>query len=98
MDDYGNELPATTLQQVNKRFNQGSERMAAIERDLKVATQELHERNQQMAELLEFFTAMKGAFKVLNWVGKASKPLAYIVMLGGACVGFWTAVKAGGTR
>ena len=93
MDDYGNELPATTLQQVNKRFNQGSERMAAIERDLKVATQELHERNQQMSELLEFFTAMKGAFKVLNWVGKVAKPLAAIVMLGGACVGFWTAIK-----
>ena len=67
--------------------------MAAIERDLKVATQELHERNQQMAELLEFFTAMKGAFKVLNWVGKVAKPLAAIVMLGGACVGFWTAIK-----
>ena len=93
MDDYGNELPATTLQQVNKRFNQGSERMAAIERDLKVATQELHERNQQMAELLEFFTAMKGAFKVLNWVGKVAKPLAAIVMLGGSCVGLWTAIK-----
>ncbi|MBI1626763.1 MAG: hypothetical protein RR715_12375 [Comamonas sp.] len=98
MDDYGNELPATTLQQVNKRFNQGSERMAAIERDLKVATQELHERNQQMAELLEFFTAMKGAFKVLNWVGKVAKPLAAIVMLGGACVGFWTAIKGGASR
>ena len=98
MDDYGNELPATTLQQVNKRFNQGSERMAAIERDLKVATQELHERNQQMAELLEFFTAMKGAFKVVNWVGKVAKPLAAIVMLGGACVGFWTAIKGGASR
>lgn len=98
MDDYGNELPATTLQQVNKRFNQGSERMAAIERDLKQATQELHERNQQMAELLEFFTAMKGAFKVLNWVGKVAKPLAAIVMLGGACVGFWTAIKGGASR
>ena len=98
MDDYGNELPATTLQQVNKRFNQGSKRMAAIERDLKVATQELHERNQQMAELLEFFTAMKGAFKVLNWVGKVAKPLAAIVMLGGACVGFWTAIKGGASR
>ncbi|CAM4290591.1 Phage holin family protein [Comamonas aquatilis] len=98
MDDYGNELPATTLQQVNKRFNQGSERMAAIERDLKVATQELHERNQQMAELLEFFTAMKGAFKVLNWVGKVAKPLAAIVMLGGACVAFWTAIKGGASR
>lgn len=93
MDDYGNELPATTLQQVNKRFNQGSERMAAIERDLKAATQELQERNQQIAELLEFFTAMKGAFKVLNWVAKIAKPLAAIVMLGGACVSFWAAIK-----
>ena len=98
MDDYGNELPATTLQQVNKRFNQGSERMAAIERDLKAVTQELQERNQQMAELLEFFNAMKGAFKVLNWVGKVAKPLAAIVMLGGACVGFWTAIKGGASR
>lgn len=98
MDDYGNELPATTLQQVNKRFNQGSERMAAIERDLKAATQELHARNQQLAELLEFFAAMKGAFKVLNWVGKVAKPLAAIVMLGGACVGFWTAIKGGTGR
>lgn len=98
MDDYGDELQAMTRQQFNERLDKGSERMAAIERDLKAVTQELQERNQQMAELLEFFTAMKGAFKVLNWVGKVSKPLAYIVMLGGACVGFWTAVKAGGTR
>ena len=98
MDDYGDELPAMTRQQINERFDKGSERMAAIERDLKAVTQQLQERDQQLADLLEFFTAMKGAFKVLNWVGKASKPLAYIVMLGGACVGFWTAVKAGGTR
>lgn len=105
MDDYGDELPALTRRQINQRLNQGSERMAAIERDLKAATQGLHEvrqelqeRNQQMAELLEFFTAMKGAFKVLNWVGKVAKPLAAIVMLGGACVGFWTAIKAGASR
>ena len=98
MDDFGNELPATTLQQVNKRFNQGSERMAAIERDLKAATQELHELKQQLADLLEFFAAMKGAFKVLNWVGKVAKPLAAIVMLGGACAGFWTAIKGGTGR
>jgi hypothetical protein len=77
---------------------QGSERMAAIERDLKAATQELHELKQQLADLLEFFAAMKGAFKVLNWVGKVAKPLAAIVMLGGACVGFWTAIKGGTGR
>ncbi len=79
--------------------------MAAIERDLKVLAQGLHEERQelqelkqQLAELLEFFTAMKGAFKVLNWVGKVAKPLAAIVMLGGACVAFWTAVKGGASR
>lgn len=98
MDDYGDELPVVTRQQINERFDKGSERMAAIERDLKVATQQLQERNQQLAELLEFFTAMKGAFKVLNWVGKVAKPLAAIVMLGGACVGFWTAIKGGTGR
>ncbi|MPN46883.1 hypothetical protein SDC9_194482 [bioreactor metagenome] len=100
MDDYGDELPAVTRQQINERFDKGSERMAAIERDLKAVAlglhqdrQELQELKQQLTELLEFFTAMKGAFKVLHWVGKVAKPLAAIVMLGGACVGFWTAIK-----
>ena len=98
MDDYGNELPAVTRLQINERFDKGSERMATIERDLKAVTQELQELKQQLAEMLEFFTAMKGAFKVLNWVGKVAKPLAAIVMLGGACVGFWTAIKGGASR
>ena len=93
MDDYGNELPAQTRQQVNERFDKGSERMAAIERELGKTRQELHELKQQLSDLLEFFTAMKGAFKVLNWVAKIAKPLAAIVMLGGACVSFWAVIK-----
>ena len=105
MGDFGDELPAVTRQQINERFDKGSERMAAIERDLKAVAQglqeerqELQELKQQLAEMLEFFTAMKGAFKVLNWLGKVAKPLAAIVMLGGACVGFWTAIKGGASR
>ena len=98
MDDYGNELPAQTRQQVNERFDKGSERMAAIERELGKTRQELHELKQQLSDLLEFFTAMRGAFKVLNWLGKLAKPAAYVVMLGTACLGFWTAVRAGGGR
>lgn len=93
MDDYGDELPAVTRRQMNERFDKGSERMAAIERDLKAVAQELQELKQQLAEMLEFFAAMKGAFKVLNWVAKIAKPLAAIVMLGGACVSFWAAIK-----
>lgn len=95
MDDFGNELPALTTQQVNERFDKGSERMAAIERDLKAVTQQLHERNQQLADLLEFFTAMKGAFKVLNWLGKLARPTAAIVALGVALAAAWNAARGG---
>lgn len=98
VDDHGNEMPATTLQQVNDKFDKGSARMASIERDLSgtnaelMATRkELHELKQQLADLLEFFGAMRGAFKVLNWLGKLAKPTAAIVGLGAACITAWSA-------
>lgn len=93
MDDFGNELPALTRQQINQRFDTGSERMAAIERELGKTRQELGELKQQLAELLEFFTAMKGAFKVLNWLGKLARPTAAIVALGVALTAAWNAAR-----
>ncbi|MBV7417893.1 hypothetical protein KW830_05430 [Comamonas sp. CMM03] len=93
MDDFGNELPALTAQQVNERFDKGSERMAAIERELGKTRQELGELKQQLADLLEFFTAMKGAFKVLNWLGKLARPTAAIVALGVALTAAWNAAR-----
>ncbi|WP_272970530.1 hypothetical protein [Comamonas terrigena] len=95
MDDFGNELPAHTAQQVNERFDKGSERMAAIERELGKTRQELGELKQQLADLLEFFTAMKGAFKVLNWLGKLARPTAAIVALGVALTAAWNATRGG---
>lgn len=91
MDDYGNELPVLVRRQINERFDKGSERMAAIERELGKTRQELHELKQQLADLLEFFIAMKGAIKVFYWVGKLARPAAAIVALGAACVTAWSA-------
>lgn len=91
MDDFGNELPATSLQQINQRFGQGSERMVAIERALAAERRELQELKGQLADLLDFFNAMRGAFKVLNWVGKVAKPVAAIVSLGAAMGAAYTA-------
>ena len=91
VDDHGNELPATTLQQINQKFDNGSARMAGIERELTATRKELHELKQQLQDLLEFFEAMRGAFKVLNWLGKLAKPTAAIVGLGAACVTAWSA-------
>jgi hypothetical protein len=96
MDDFGNELPATSLQQINQRFGQGSERMAAIERALAAERRELQELKGQLSDLLDFFNAMRGAFKVLNWVGKVAKPVAAIVSLGaavGAAYAAWRGVR-----
>lgn len=93
MDDHGDELPATTLQQINGKFDNGSARMAGIERELTATRKELHELKQQLADLLEFFGAMKGAFKVLNWLGKLARPATAIVALGVALVAAWNAAK-----
>ena len=91
VDDYGNELPAQTMQQINQKFASGSTRMASIERELLGARKELHELKVQLAELIDFFEAMKGAFKVLNWLGKLAKPAGAIVGFGAACVTAWSA-------
>lgn len=91
VDDHGNELPAATLQQINQKFDNGSARMAGIERELTATRKELHELKQQLQDLLDFFEAMRGAFKVLNWLGKLAKPTAAIVGLGAACVTAWSA-------
>jgi hypothetical protein len=107
MNDYGDELPAMTAQQVNHRLDKGSERMTVIERELGETSrklgealgalgetrQELHELKQQLADLLVFFTAMTGAFKVLRWMGMLAKPMAAIVALGVALIGAWNAAK-----
>ncbi len=105
MDDWGDELPVMEREQINHRFDKGSERMAAIERgvndanrglgennaELAKTRQELHELKQQLADFLEFFVAMKGAIKVFNWVGKLAKPMTAIVALGAACITAWSA-------
>ena len=93
VDDHGNELPAATLQQINQKFDNGSARMAGIERELTATRKELHELKQQLQDLLDFFEAMRGAFKVLNWLGKLAKPTAAIVALCVALAGAWNAAK-----
>ena len=62
-----------------------------IERELTATRKELHELKQQLADLLEFFSAMTGAIKVFNWVGKLARPAAAIVAFGAACVTAWSA-------
>ena len=95
MDDFGNQLQHEAI---NARFEKGIKRMQAIEAELHAAREELHQLGQlreDLAEMLDFFKAMKGAFKVLNWVGALAKPLAGLVALGVALATAWAVARGG---
>jgi hypothetical protein len=47
------------------------------------------------SDLVEAFANLKGAFKVLNWIGKFARPLGYIAGAIAAVVSLYTAFKAG---
>jgi hypothetical protein len=49
------------------------------------------------SDLVEAFANLKGAFKVLNWIGKFARPLGYIVGFIAAVASLWTAYKTGTT-
>ncbi len=100
VDDFGNLVPPSTVRGINHRLDEGDARMtriegdvAAVRSDLKANTEATQAVATNTAELVEMFQAMKGALKVLNWIGSWAKPLAYVIGLGTAALGFWTAIK-----
>ena len=95
MDDYGNQLQSDAIAQ---RFDKGVKRMEAIEAEARAVREELHQLTQlrdEIAELVEFFRDMKGAFKVLRWIGKLAAPMTAIIGLGVALATAWAAARGG---
>lgn len=88
---------ASTIQD---RLNANDERMTRIEDGLadNTATISRIEDDLSVNTTATQETALKGAFKTLEWVGVLAKPLGYIVSLGAAVVGVWAAFKHGGPR
>ena len=92
-----------------ERLDVGDERMSRIESDLVLVGENLAQNTTMtkhaavMAEataentrdLVEFFTAFKGAFRVLEYIGKLAKPLGYIAAVGTAVTGLWATFKGG---
>ena len=76
-DDFGNLVPSGKTASLNERLIAGDERMNRIEGSVAALSEEMAENTKATREvadstkdLVEFFQAMKGAFKVLNWLGK----------------------------
>lgn len=80
---------------VEERFTEGTERMKRIEASLTENTESTKAVESNTAELVEGFANLKAAFKVLNWIGRAARPLGYIAAFCTAVVSLWAALKTG---
>ena len=102
MSDEFEQQVANALSQGDTRMNNLADEITAVKleqaefrRLLKENTDETKAIKADTAELLEAFRSFKGAMKVLEWIGKAAKPLGYVVGLGASVAAFWTAMKSG---
>ena len=93
---------ARALDKGDRRMNSLADEITAVKleqsefrRLLKENTDDTKAIKADTAELLEAFRSFKGAMKVLEWIGKAAKPLGYIATFVGAIVGIWAALKSG---
>ena len=104
MSDEFEQQVANALSQGDTRMNTLADEIAVVKleqaehrRLLKENTDETKAIKADTAELLEAFRSFKGAMKVLEWIGKAAKPIGYVVGLGASIAAFWTAMKSGVT-
>lgn len=102
MSDEFEQQVANALSQGDTRMNNLADEITAVKleqaeyrRLLKENTDDTKAIKADTAELLEAFRSFKGAMKVLEWIGKAAKPLGYVVGLGASVAAFWTAMKSG---
>ena len=93
---------ARALDKGDRRMNSLADEITAVKleqsefrRLLKENTDATNAIKADTAELLEAFRSFKGAMKVLEWIGKAAKPLGYIAGFCASMYAFWTAVKSG---
>lgn len=93
---------ARALDKGDRRMNSLADEITVVKleqaeyrRLLKENTDDTKAIKADTAELLEAFRSFKGAMKVLEWIGKAAKPLGYVVGLGASVAAFWTAMKSG---
>lgn len=80
---------------VDRRFADGAQTMRELRTELSENTAATKQMQTDVGELVSLMHSFQGAMRVLEMLGRAAKPLGYIVMLGTALAGLWTALKGG---
>lgn len=68
-------------------------RMQLYQMQLETLSQSLQDLQTNTKDIVEAFAAAKGAFTVLGWVAKASKPILWIGGVIALLSTFWNAIK-----
>ena len=102
VDDNFEQHVSRELAEGEKRMNSIADEITAVKleqaeyrRLLKENTDDTKAIKADTAELLDAFHSFKGAMKVLEWVGKAAKPLGWVIAMCAAFAAFWTSLKSG---
>jgi len=83
--------------EVDRRLDKGAETMRELRKEIAANTKVTESVQTDTSELVALLQSFKGAFKVLEILGKLTKPLGYIVALVGGVLGLVAIVKGGGT-
>lgn len=76
------------VRQHTERLANGDVAIKQLSDDLAKNTAATQRIEKSTADIVTFFQSVQGAFRVLEWIGKAARPVASITALG---VAFWSA-------
>lgn len=96
-DIVTNDPTATDFGELSGRVGNLEEGFDTFKSELADNTAATKRIEANTSDLVEAFANLKGAFRVLNWIGKFAKPLGYIAGAAAAVLSLWTAFKAGTT-
>jgi hypothetical protein len=81
--------------QISSDFGDLRDRVGNLEKGLAENTATTKRIESNTSELIDAFDSLKSAFKVLNWIGRAAKPIGYITAAVAGAISIYTAIKSG---
>lgn len=76
-------------------FEAMARRQEASEQAIRDMREDIRQIRSDTSGIVEFFDSATGAFKVLNWIGKAARPLGWIAATCTAVAVAWSKLKGG---
>jgi hypothetical protein len=85
-------------EKIDTRLDEGTHAMKGVRTDLDASILALGSLKKDVSELVDLLHSVKGAFRVLGWIGAAARPIGFIVATCAAIVGLFTEIGRASCR